>query len=214
MRKGTLILGAGGHGKVVADILQCCATRVVGFLDDDPALWGTRQFGLPVLGPIENHAWNHQSNGLIIGVGSIEARKQIVRRLGPRAEPLWRNAIHPRAVVARSARLGVGVTVAAGAVVNPDVVLGDHVIVNTGAGVDHDCIVAAFAHVGPGVYLAGGVHIGREVLVGIGATVIPGRHVGDGAVVGAGAVVTRDVPDNATVVGVPAQVRATAFAEC
>jgi len=210
IRHGVLILGAGGHGKVVADILQCQGIRVRGFLDDDPALWGTRQSGLSVFGPIDTYT-QHGPGDLIVGVGSIAVRQEIVRRLGWRAHARWCNAIHPRAIIAASARLGPGTMVAAGAVVNSDVVLGEHVIVNTGATVDHDCVIGDFAHIAPGVHLAGGVRIGRETLIGIGVTVIPQRCVGDVTVVGAGSVVIEDIPDGVTAAGVPARISTLAL---
>ncbi|MHB8647369.1 MAG: NeuD/PglB/VioB family sugar acetyltransferase, partial [Thermomicrobiales bacterium] len=201
---GVLGLGAGGHTKVVADLLRCQGTSVIGFLDDNPATWGSTRLGLPVLGGIAMYR-EHLPCGLILGIGDIATRKAIVERLGPRARALWCNAIHPRATLAASVRPGRGVMVAAGAVVNPDVVLGDHSVVNTGATVDHDCVIGAYAHIGPGVHLAGGVHICRDALIGIGACITPWLTVGDGAVVGAGSVVVGDVPSHVTVKGVPAR---------
>lgn len=212
IKPGILILGAGGHGKVVADILQCQKIQVMGFLDDDSTRWGTLQLDLPVLGPVESYA-QYAPNGLVIGVGNLEARQDIVRRLGTQAYPLWRDAIHPRAIIAQSVQLGRGVMVAAGAVVNPDAVLGEHVIVNTGCTIDHDSVVGDFSHIAPGAHLAGGVTIGRETLIGIGATVIEGKYVGDRAVVGAGAVVIHDISDGMTAVGVPARVNALALSK-
>jgi sugar O-acyltransferase (sialic acid O-acetyltransferase NeuD family) len=202
--RGILILGAGGHGKVVADILCCAGEPVMGFLDDDPATWGTTRLGLPVLGDIVTYR-EHLPSGLILGMGNIAARARIVDTLGGEAHGLWRNAIHPRAIIAHSVRLGRGVTVAAGVVVNPDTVLGDYSIINTGATVDHDCIIGAYAHIGPGAHLAGYIHVGREAFIGIGASVTQCLTVGDGAVVGAGSVVIDSVPSRVTVKGVPAR---------
>lgn len=201
---GVLILGAGGHAKVVADILRCRGTTVLGFLDDDPATWGTARLELPVLGGIATYR-ERMPGGLILGIGDIAARVALVERLGTDARTLWCNAIHPHATVARSVRLGRGVAVVARAVVNPDAILGDHSIVNTGATVDHDCAIGEHAHIGPGAHLGGGVHIGRGAFIGIGASVTPGLTIGDGAVVGAGAVVVADVPPHAMVKGVPAR---------
>src|SRR4051812_34817220 len=121
---GILVMGAGGHAKVVADILLCQGVAVLGFLDDDVATWGTMRLGLPVLGGIATYA-DYQPEGLVLGIGSNAARRRLVAQLGPRAQPLWRNAVHPRAIVAASVRLGQGVVVVAGAVINPDSVLGD-----------------------------------------------------------------------------------------
>jgi sugar O-acyltransferase (sialic acid O-acetyltransferase NeuD family) len=200
---GVLILGAGGHAKVVADILCCQGVPVLGFLDDNPAIWGATRLGLPVLGGIAT--WRaHRPGGLILGIGDIAARRAIIERLGPQVCDLWCNAIHPRATVARSVRLGRGVAVMAGAVVNPDSALDDHSVVNTGATVDHDCMIGEQAHIGPGVHLAGGIRVGHDAFIGIGASVTPWLTIGEGAIVGAGSVVIGDVPAHVVVKGVPA----------
>src|SRR5438309_650371 len=102
---GVLVLGAGGHAKVVADILLCQGVPVRGFLDDESASWGTTRLGLPVLGGIATYA-DYQPEGLMLGIGSNAARRRLVADLGPAAQALWRNAIHPRATVAASVRLG------------------------------------------------------------------------------------------------------------
>src|SRR5258708_35740023 len=95
---GILILGAGGHGKVVADILQLQGDSVRGYLDDSPETWGTSRLGLPVLGALEQYQ-DFGPYGLVVGIGSNEIRKKIVERLGASATPLWINAIHPHAVL-------------------------------------------------------------------------------------------------------------------
>ncbi len=202
--RGILVLGAGGHGKVVADILCACGADVRGFLDDDPAMWGKLRLGLPVLGAVATHAV-HDPEGIILGIGDIAARRELVARLGPALASRWCVAVHPRAIVARSVAVGCGVAVMAGAVVNPDVILGDHCVINTGATVDHDCVIGPHAHIAPGVHLAGGVRVGCGAMVGIGASVTPNVTIGAGAMVAAGAVVIADVPDGVTVKGVPAR---------
>jgi sugar O-acyltransferase (sialic acid O-acetyltransferase NeuD family) len=200
---GVLILGAGGHAKVVADILSCQGVPVIGFLDDNPAIWGATRLGLPILGGIAT--WReHLPGGLILGIGDIIARQAVVERLGPQAYDLWCTAVHPRATVANSVRLGRGVAVMAGAVVNPDTSLGDHSVINTGATVDHDCIIGEYAHIGPGAHLAGGIRIGQGAFIGIGANVAPWLTLGAGAIVGAGSAVIGDVPARVVVKGVPA----------
>jgi len=201
---GVLILGAGGHAKVIADILCCQGTPVLGFLDDNPAMWGATRLGLPVLGGIATYR-EYMPSGVILGIGDIAARRAVVERLGVCARDLWCNAIHPHATIARSVRLGRGVAVMARAVVNPDAILGDHSVVNTGATVDHDCVIGAYAHIGPGAHLAGGIRIGVGALIGVGANITPWLTIGDDAVVGAGSVVVGDVPAYVTVKGVPAR---------
>ncbi len=203
--KSVLILGAGGHAKVVADILQLCGHHVLGCLDDDSQLWGTSCLGLPVLGAIADYA-NYHPDGLVIGIGSNAVRQTLVNRLGEGARSVWANAIHPRATIAGSARIGRGVVIAAHAVVNPDTIIGDHAILNTGTTVDHDCRIGDFAHIAPGSHLAGGVTVGPGAFVGIGTSIVPGVAVGEWATVGAGAVVLRDIPARATAYGVPAKI--------
>ena len=201
---GILVIGSGGHGKVVADILLSAGMPVGGFLDDDPARHGMQVAGLPVLGAIDTYA-RHQPAGLVLAIGANRVRRQIAERLGAAADRLWHTAVHPRAVVAGSARLGRGVVVAAGAVINPDAAIGAHAIVNTGATVDHDAVVGRFAHLAPGVHLAGQVAVGDGALIGVGGLVIPGRRIGAWAIVGAGAVVARDIPGGVVAKGVPAR---------
>ncbi len=201
---GVLVLGAGGHGKVVADTLLSQGAPVRAFLDDSPGTWGDYVLGIPVLGAIDR--WSDPTpDGLVSGVGSNMARRRVVERLGAAAAPLWRNAVHPRATVSPRAALGCDVVIVAGAVVNAGAAIGSHVIINTSASVDHDCVVGDYAHVAPGAHLAGGVVVGEGALVGVGAVVAPGCSVGRWAVVGAGTVVVRDIPDGVTAKGVPAR---------
>lgn len=199
-----LILGAGGHAKVVADILQSQEISVLGFLDDNPNQTGKTLLGLPVLGPIEEYRL-FNSSGLVIGIGLNTTRRAIVERLGQAADNLWVNAIHPSAIIARSARIGRGVVVAAQTVINPDTVIGDHVIINTSASVDHDCVIGDYAHIAPGAHLAGSVQVGTGALIGIGAQVIPNRTIGGWSTIGAGATVIHNIPENIIAKGTPAQ---------
>lgn len=201
---GVLILGAGGHGKVVADALRCMGIAVRGFLDDNPATWGGLCLGLPILGPGATYQ-NYAPDGLVIGIGANHIRQQVVERLGETAHDLWINAIHPSAVIADSVTLGRGLVVAARTVINPDTVIGDHVIINTGATVDHDCAIEDYVHIAPGVHLAGGIRVGEGTLVGIGAVALPGLSIGRWATVGGGAAVTQSIPDRVVARGVPAR---------
>jgi sugar O-acyltransferase (sialic acid O-acetyltransferase NeuD family) len=199
-----LIIGAGGHGKVVADILQRQGEQIIGFLDDVSALWGSLCMGLPILGSVAGFQ-SYRPEGMIVGVGSNAARKKIVERLGDAAQNLWINAIHPQAVLAESVRLGRGVVICAGVVVNPDVIIGNHAIINTAASLDHDDVIADYVHVAPGCHLAGQVQVDEGTLLGVGVSVISGCKIGRWATVGAGAVVVGDIPERVTAKGVPAR---------
>lgn len=203
-----LIIGAGGHAQVVADILLRTRERnapvePVGYLDDDPALAGRTYLGLSVLGTTAALA-TIPHDSLIVAIGDNATRHRLFSLLQNQGEP-FAIACHPSAVIAPDALIGPGTMICAGAVVNPGSVIGANVILNTGSMVDHHNRIGDHAHVAPGVHLGGQVVVGEGALVGIGATVIPGQQVGDWSIVGAGACVTRSVPAGITVVGVPAQ---------
>lgn len=203
-----VIIGAGGHGKVVLDILRAAGQHEpVGFVDASPALAGTTVGGLPVFGPANLLPKLRQQNiqAAVVAIGDARIRlqyAQILRRQG--FAPV--NAIHPTASISKSSILGENVVIAANVAVSTEAHIGDSVILNTGSVVDHECEVGEGAHICPGAHLAGRVRVGAGALVGLGANVIQCLSIGEYATVGAGAVVIRDVPAHATVVGVPARV--------
>lgn len=202
------ILGAGGHGRVVLDILlQRRAVEVVGFLDNNREIHGRRVDGLRVVGAIDDLpslAPPHGVTAAIIAIGDNGVRRGLARWADALGVSLV-SAIHPSATLARSASVGRNVVIAAGAVVCSNCQIGDSVILNTGCIVDHQTMVGEGAHVCPGVRIAGRVKIEPGAFVGLGATVVPKVTLGCECVVGAGAVVIEDVPPMATVVGVPAR---------
>jgi UDP-perosamine 4-acetyltransferase len=203
-----VIIGAGGHGRVVLDILNAVGGhRVVGFLDADLSLRGTSMNGVPVLGPVNllSKLWQQKARHGIVAIGDNRTRRRYGDLLREQGFDLI-NAIHPSAVVSATAKLGVNVVVAAQAAVCADAQVESFAIVNTGAIVDHECRIAAGVHVTPGVKLAGRVTVGEDAFIGLGANVVQCLSIGAGATVGAGAVVLKDVPDGVTVVGVPARV--------
>lgn len=200
---GYYIFGAGGHGRVVLDILLAAGEEVLGFLDDNLALAGEWRYGYPVLGDLRSvsPAPEHK---ILVAIGDNYARQRVLAE----AEELGFRpgiVVHPSAVLCREVELGPNTVVAAGAVVGPGTRLGRNVIVNTGATVDHDVWVGDNVHISPGVNVAGGVEIGNNTHIGIGAVVLPGVKIGPDVVIGAGAVVSDDIPAGVTAVGVPAR---------
>jgi sugar O-acyltransferase (sialic acid O-acetyltransferase NeuD family) len=193
-----IVLGIGGHAKVIISVLQAMGCRVVEAYDDDPALWGAQVLGVPVVGPLSSIGAARLP--AVIGFGDNHLRRKIAASLSLK----WMTLVHPSAVVHDSVKLGAGTVVFAGAVIQPDCTLGAHVIVNTGASVDHDCVVGDFAHVSPGAHLAGGVQVGEGAFLGIGSAAIPLTRIGAWTTLGAGGVVVRDLPRDVIAIGVPA----------
>jgi sugar O-acyltransferase (sialic acid O-acetyltransferase NeuD family) len=208
-----LIIGAGGHGQVVADILLWMKISgegidPIGYLDDNRDLNGRCFLGLPVLGVLEQIK-NTPHDFAIIAIGDNQTRAKIFSDLVFQGEALA-IARHPKAIIAHDVCIGSGTMICAGVVVNPCTTIGSNVILNTGSTIDHHNIIENHVHIGPGARLGGEAHIGSGSLIGIGATVMPGRHVGSGCIVGAGALVHKDVPDRSTVIGVPGRIVKTA----
>jgi sugar O-acyltransferase (sialic acid O-acetyltransferase NeuD family) len=195
--EGIVVIGAGGHAKVLISTLIAGGSPIAAVFDDDETKWGTEVQGIRVSG-----AERERGGGAIIGIGDNAKRKEIAQDLNFE----WETVIHPSASVHPSAKLGGGTVIFAGAVVQPDAVIGDHVIVNTGATIDHDCIIGDYAHLAPGVHLAGSVQVGEGAFLGIGSVAIPGVKIGCWSTLGAGAVAIRDLADGAVAVGVPAKV--------
>lgn len=203
-----LVIGAGGHAQVVAEILlrmnESGADLIpIGFLDDNPALFGEWRVGLPVLGPLAAiDAIEHDA--VIIGIGDNRTRQAIYDRLAACGERFV-VACHPSAIVACDAIVGPGTVIAARAIVNAGARIGANVILNSGCIVEHHNHIGSHAHIAPGATLGGTVTVGEGALVGIGATVLPQRTVGAWSIVGGGAVVTSAVDAYAVVSGIPAR---------
>lgn len=202
-----VIVGAGGHGRVVLDILtQARGHNVVGFLDSNPSLHGRRMDGKPVLGDIGllPEVRERGVEGAVIAIGDNGVRREFAERVEAAGLTLI-NAIHPSANLATNVTLGRNLVIAAGALVCAHCQIGDSVILNTGCIVDHETKIGPAVHVCPGARLAGRVVIDAGAFVGIGATIVQNLRIGNDAIVGAGAVVVTDVEPMTTVVGVPAR---------
>jgi sugar O-acyltransferase (sialic acid O-acetyltransferase NeuD family) len=202
-----IVWGAGGHGKVIVDALLASEScTLVGILDDDKAKAGTNILGVSVShspGSLETLRQTLDFDRVAIGIGDNYIRNdkfQQVKACG--LEPM--NVIHPSAHISRFAELGIGVTILAGAVINPGTTIEDNVCVNTAASIDHDNYLEASCHIFPNATLTGGVRVGRFAYVGSGAVVAPNLVVNQYSQVGAGAVVLKDVAEGTLVAGVPA----------
>lgn len=202
--KRLAILGASGHGKVVADTAECCGWEKVDFFDDD---WPRLQV---------NGHWRvsgdcnalisrlSEFDGVLVAIGSNDIRHTKLIALRNAGAPLA-TLIHPSATISRYAVIGEGTVVFAGVVVNAYARIGLGVILNTGCCIEHDCVLGHAVHISPGARLAGGVQMGDFSWVGIGACVRQLICIGSNVTVGAGAVVVADIANGTTVVGVPAK---------
>ncbi len=200
-----VIIGAGGHGKVVADAaLKQENIVAVNFIDGRyPAL--SSQFGLDVLGDdsiIPSLIEKGACFIVAIGDNAIRASKyQHLKQLNANIATV----VHPAAVISKGVTIGKGSVVLAGAIINADTQVGNNVIVNTGAVIEHDCFIADHCHIAPRSAMTGGCRIGESSLLGVGACVIPGKSIGANTVIGAGATVISNILDNKVAVGIPAR---------
>jgi len=197
-----VIVGAGGQGRIVADILETAGNPAVAFVDDRRALHGTTILGLPVAGASVGDVAH---DAVIVAIGDNHVRRAVTEKLIANGERLA-SAIHPFTSIAKSASIGEGAMISAGAIVLPRVVVGRGVLLNTKASVDHDTVVGDFAHVSAGATVGAECTIGEETLIGLGASVLSRCNVGKRTVIGGGAVVVRDIPDDVIAYGVPARV--------
>lgn len=191
MNREVIIIGASGHGRVIADIVRASGDILLGFLDDDPAK--------KTLGPVSDHV-KYPGAEFVVGIGNAAARERIS------SIPVkWYTAVHPAAVVSLSASIGEGSVVMPCAVINADAVIGRHCIVNSGAIVEHDDRIEDYAHISVGAKLGGTVSVGRKTWVGIGAAVKNNVSICADCVIGAGAVVIHPIEEKGTYIGVPAE---------
>lgn len=193
-----IIIGASGHGKVVADIARLSGYEDIVFLDNDKNIKSCA--GYRVYNP---DSMVDQLNGdVFIAVGSAETRKRLMNRENDRHFPVL---IHPDAIIAPDVVLGKGTVVMAGTVINPGVRIGNGCIVNTSSSIDHDCTIGDFCHVSVGSHLAGAVTVGNNTWVGIGSVISNNINICSDVTIGAGAVVIRDIVIPGTYIGVPAR---------
>lgn len=200
------ILGAGGHGKVVAEIAELNGYETISFFDDS---WPEKQYleNWPVIGDSSALlASTTLFDKVFIAIGDNRARLDFYLKHNLEISKLTA-LIHPNAIVSKYAKIGAGSIVMAGAIINPFASVGVACIINTGATVDHDCKIGDAVHLSPGVHLAGAVQIADASWVGIGSEVKQSIMVGESVMVGAGSTVVKDIPDKQTVMGVPAIIK-------
>lgn len=201
--KRLVVIGAGGHGKVVAEIAAAAGYDVLGFFDDSVEFSPLQKY--PLLRTIAELPKKAGQGVLaVVAVGDNRRRCELVAEISGCV--CFATVIHPSAVVSESARIGEGTVVMPLVAVNAGVQIGRHAILNTSCSVDHDCALGDFVHISPGAVLCGGVRVGAGTHVGAGAVVVPGRRIGSWSVVGAGCVVVSDIPEKVVAAGVPARV--------
>ena len=192
------IIGASGHGRVVADIARLNGYDEIEFLDDNANLDHCGKY--PVVG---NTAQASEiNNDIIVGIGNAPVRKRFMEQL---ADKRFATLIHPDAVIAEDVVIGKGTVIMAGAVINPGASIGKGVIINTCSSVDHDCNVSDYVHVAVGAHLCGTVNVGKMTWIGAGATVSNNVNICGNCIIGAGAVVIKDIEKKGTYIGVPAK---------
>lgn len=195
-----VVIGAGGHGKVIIDNALKNGYTVICFVDDNST---GDCMGFPIVGTSsEIQRLNDGNTDFIIGIGNNAARKAIAEKY----KVNWISIVHPSAQIATDAEIGRGTVVMANAVINVSAKIGEHCIVNTGAIVEHDCVIEDYVHISPGAKLGGTVHIERQTHIGIGATVRNNIEICGNCVIGAGAVVVKDIGVGGVYVGIPAKV--------
>ncbi len=192
-KKNVVILGAGGHAYVIADIISAMGEKVVAFLDDD-------QQNNKRSGSISDYV-KFKNAEFIIGIGNADIRESLANSLNVK----WFTAIHPSAIISPSAVLGKGTVVMPNAVINARAVIGNHCIINTGAIVEHDNIISDYVHISVGAKLGGTVTIGKKTWIGIGSTVKNNVNIFSDCMIGAGATVVDNISTKGTYVGIPAR---------
>lgn len=197
-----IILGAGGHGKVVADIaIKLGRYSKICFLDDADM---KENMGIPVIGKLDDYEVWLDNSEFFVAIGNSRIRNKYLDCLVEK-EASIATLIHPSACLGHSVKVGYGTVIMAGVVINPDTCIGKGVIVNTASSIDHDNIIGNFSHISVGAHVAGTVHVKEHVWIGAGATISNNVTICEACTIGAGAVVIKDIEEQGVYVGVPAK---------
>lgn len=202
MQNKVILIGGGGHAKVVAECVRSCGGIIAGILDDG-LMQGTTILDMEVLGKTADFMKYRDTCSFLIAIGNNAVRKKIAAQMEPYVN--WFTAIHKTAVVSAYAQLGAGTVVMPGAVINAGAVTGTHCIVNTCSVVEHDNILGDFVHISPSAALGGTVAVGELTHIGIGSVVRNNIQICSECVVGAGAVVVKNLEEAGIYVGIPAE---------
>lgn len=207
MDKPFILIGYGGHGRVVADLLGRLGCRLLGYVAPEKSLvtTGSAPNYLGTDAALDAYPADEVLLANAVGsIGSAELRRNLFLALAGRGF-MFPALVHPAAILAGDVSVGAGSQVMAGAVVQTGTTIGENAIVNTAASIDHDCHIGNHCHLAPGCVLSGGVTVGEGAHIGAGAVVIQSLSIGAGAIIGAGSTVLNDVPPGTTVVGSPAR---------
>lgn len=201
MKDKLIIIGASGHGKVVADIaIKMNKWQSIAFLDDDESI--KTSMGLKVIGKTADAFTYKEEADLFVAIGSNSKREKIQEKLIKEGLNVV-SLIHPSVVIGTDVEIGIGSVVMAGVVINSSSRIGKGCIINTSSSLDHDSVVEDYVHVSPGVNIAGTVKVGKGSWLGIGSVVSNNVNICGGCKVGSGAVVVKDITEPGTYVGVP-----------
>jgi len=208
--RAIVVVGAGGHAKVVLDLCERASVAVQGIVDPQLAA-GASYLGVRVLGgdDVLDDTGKLADSAFVIAIGDGARRRELARKIAAQGRN-FATLVHPSAIIGARTAIGAGAVVFAGAVINCDSKIGAHAIVNTGARIDHDCTIGDGVHICPGSVLAGTVTVGEWTMVGAGTVIANNRVVGAHCTIGAGSVVVEDVPDRSLAYGNPCRVRGPA----
>lgn len=192
------LYGAGGHAKVIKDILSTCQIELSGIIDDNPMV--QEWMGWKII-----HQLQEGMSPILISIGSNAIRKKIAEKLSLRHVSFGK-AIASTAIVSQEASIDTGSVVMQGSILQSGSRIGRHCIVNTGASIDHECVIEDYVHISPHATLCGNVHVGEGTWIGAGAVIVPGIRIGRWTTIGAGTVVIKDLPDRVVAVGNPCRI--------